>query len=216
MRERATIARLLAAEALEKASVADTRRVGRLAMWSLVVAAAALLVASPSDSSHGTLAREPITVPAGTAGYRDEVKLEASIRLSSAAPIRVDHPANKSATNTRTSGDNPAWSPDGRRIAFLSLNVEDFDFEIYVMNANGSGQRRLTRVSGFDTAPSWSPDGRRVGVPERPGPQLRGARDERGREWAAAADTRAGIRRLACLVTRRPAHRLPERTRGQL
>ncbi|HEY8627083.1 MAG TPA: hypothetical protein VIL56_02130 [Gaiellaceae bacterium] len=46
----------------------------RLATWAIVVAAATLLVASPADSSHGTLAREPITVPAGTTVRRDEVE----------------------------------------------------------------------------------------------------------------------------------------------
>ena len=45
----------------------------------------------------------------------------------------------------------PAWSPDGRRIAFRVGGV-------HVMNADGSGQRRLT--SGAH--PSWSPDGGRI------------------------------------------------------
>jgi TolB protein len=37
---------------------------------------------------------------------------------------------------------DPAWSPDGRRLAFGS--DRDGDLEVYVMNADGSGQRRLT------------------------------------------------------------------------
>jgi TolB protein len=54
----------------------------------------------------------------------------------------------------------PAWSPDGRRIAFAS--GRDGNFEIYVINADGSRQRRLTRNTGRDDAPVWSPDGRRI------------------------------------------------------
>ena len=54
----------------------------------------------------------------------------------------------------------PAFSPDGRRIAFVSNR--DQDNQIYVMNADGSGQRRLTRRPGNDFAPAWSPDGRRI------------------------------------------------------
>ena len=40
-----------------------------------------------------------------------------------------------------------AWSPDGRKLAFLSdYGHGDFNFDLYVMNADGSGRRNLTRV----------------------------------------------------------------------
>ena len=54
----------------------------------------------------------------------------------------------------------PAWSPDGRRIAFVSRR--DGNSEIYVMNADGSGKRNLTRDRASDDYPTWSPDGRRI------------------------------------------------------
>jgi TolB protein len=54
----------------------------------------------------------------------------------------------------------PAWSPDGRRIAFES--VLDANSELFVVNADGSGQRRLTRNYDRDFAPAWSPDGRKI------------------------------------------------------
>jgi TolB protein len=57
-------------------------------------------------------------------------------------------------------GDGLAWSPDGRRIAFMS--DRDGDFDIYVVDLDGSGQRNLTRKPGFDKDPVWSPDGRRI------------------------------------------------------
>jgi TolB protein len=62
--------------------------------------------------------------------------------------------------NAAASTFAPAWSPDGREIAFVS--ERDGDREVYVMNADGSAQRRLTRNPGRDFAPVWSPDGRRV------------------------------------------------------
>jgi Tol biopolymer transport system component len=40
-------------------------------------------------------------------------------------------------------GAQPLWSPDGRRIAFVSKR--DGNAEIYVMNADGSVQRNMTR-----------------------------------------------------------------------
>ena len=39
-------------------------------------------------------------------------------------------------------GSGAAWSPDGRKITFVS--DRDGTYEVYVMNADGSGQRRLT------------------------------------------------------------------------
>jgi Tol biopolymer transport system component len=57
-------------------------------------------------------------------------------------------------------GSMPAWSPDGRRIAF-SRTTADGNSGIFVMNNDGGGVTRLTRNSGgLDEQPSWSPDGR--------------------------------------------------------
>jgi len=59
----------------------------------------------------------------------------------------------------------PAWSPDGRRIAFESdadvdgANPEG-DMEIWTMRADGSDRVQLTRNAAHDEGPAWSPDGR--------------------------------------------------------
>jgi hypothetical protein len=50
----------------------------------------------------------------------------------------------------------PAWSPDGRAIAFVS--TRDGNPEIYVMDSNGGNQRRLTFNSTGDWRPAWLPD----------------------------------------------------------
>ena len=55
---------------------------------------------------------------------------------------------------------DPAWSPDGTKIAFASARNGSFD--IYVMNADGTGSTRLTSTSNDDRHPSWSPDGKRI------------------------------------------------------
>jgi len=54
----------------------------------------------------------------------------------------------------------PAWSPDGRQIAFVSKRRGSFD--VYVMNADGTGTRRLTSTSGDEGHPTWSPDGKQI------------------------------------------------------
>ena len=54
----------------------------------------------------------------------------------------------------------PSWSPDGRHIAFTS--DQDGNFEIYVMEADGTNPQRLTNNPSNDFQPSWSPDGRHI------------------------------------------------------
>ena len=58
----------------------------------------------------------------------------------------------------------PAWSPDGSKIAFIS--PESGRWEVYVVNVDGTGERRLTSESRLASGtvpqfgPAWSPDGR--------------------------------------------------------
>jgi Tol biopolymer transport system component len=56
---------------------------------------------------------------------------------------------------------DPEWSPDGRKIAFVS--DRDFAPGVYTMNADGTKQRKSSRGSPVAFAsPGWSPDGARV------------------------------------------------------
>jgi dipeptidyl aminopeptidase/acylaminoacyl peptidase len=51
------------------------------------------------------------------------------------------------------------WSPDGTKIAFSSNRGEksETDYEIYVIDANGSNLKRLTHTPGVDWGPDWQP-----------------------------------------------------------
>ena len=54
----------------------------------------------------------------------------------------------------------PAWSPDGTRVAFAGYRAgEDLDYEIYVVQADGTGLIRLTHAPAQDIEPAWSSDG---------------------------------------------------------
>jgi Tol biopolymer transport system component len=54
----------------------------------------------------------------------------------------------------------PAWSPDGKRIAFCSRQRGNHD--IYVMDADGKNVRQLTTDPGEEFTPTWSPDGKKI------------------------------------------------------
>lgn len=69
-------------------------------------------------------------------------------------------------TNDRSIDDQVSWSPDGTRIAFVS-NRGSGRFGIWVMNANSSGLRLLTRDGAI---PSWSPDGEEIAFVRSVGP----------------------------------------------
>ena len=59
-----------------------------------------------------------------------------------------------------------AWSPDGKKIAFLSDAAKAGQLQLYVMDliAPSGFAKKLTQVKGFLATPGWSPNGRTIAV----------------------------------------------------
>ena len=75
--------------------------------------------------------------------------------------IRPDGSHLRRLTRNHVRDACPAWSPDGRRIAFARHRARQAA-DIFVMRADGSGVHRVVRSPGIDRCPAWSPDGRRL------------------------------------------------------
>lgn len=72
-----------------------------------------------------------------------------AISVGQSTPLRL--------TNDAANDRDPAWSPDGMRVAFAS--TRDGNWELYIMEVSSGATTRMTFTPGFEGAPTWSPDG---------------------------------------------------------
>jgi len=79
------------------------------------------------------------------------------------ADILVIDIATRKISTLITGGVNtyPAWSPDGKLMAFRRM-LGEMNSEVFVANADGTGAKNLTNHPAFDGWPAWSPDGKRI------------------------------------------------------
>ena len=108
-------------------------------------------------------------------------------------------------THTEDSEGDPSWSPDGREIAFVRGYDLDQASELYVIRADGSGLRRITRGRGANARdPVWSPDGRSIAYVDFPGVYVVSAHSSGRRKLVgngiAAPEWSPDGRRLAYVV----------------
>ena len=133
-------------------------------------------VESAAGRGHGLANEDGAPGPGGDLGVRVLIAgcCFVSLLFAPGASARVGTTALSSERSSQPAvaasknkifpwSDSPVWSPDGRSIAFVSSrNANPDGSEIWVMNADGSNQRRLTNNPGANTAPTWSPDGRMI------------------------------------------------------
>jgi dipeptidyl aminopeptidase/acylaminoacyl peptidase/mono/diheme cytochrome c family protein len=101
-----------------------------------------------------------------------------------------------SAPKPLARGEAPAWSPDGEKLAFCTREVNGFG-QIQIINADGSGQKQLTKIKGGACFPDWSPDGERIAftaygsksptveIVDKNGENLRSVTEGFGPRWSA-------------------------------
>ena len=160
----------------------------KLAFWRATEDHFSIMVMAPDGGVLATIAT-PVPVPAdpsavwaggaqGPLDWSPDSRRLAFWMCLDGACLNGNTPqittVNADGSGLRRIGDasiaalDPAWSPDGRRIAFACINAEPGKAGVYVMNADGTDAHRVSHASGtvFPDArfwafrePKWQPDG---------------------------------------------------------
>jgi TolB protein len=85
---------------------------------------------------------------------------QGDIEVYTVAPDGDELKAVATTGKTLSHEEWPAWSPDGKQIAFTA--TWDDNQELYVAQADGSERKRLTSDPAIDAHPCWSPDGKQI------------------------------------------------------
>ena len=173
---------------LEALTVADARRLASASIWSMRPDGSGRRQVTPDVDGRSEIP-ESFSPDGGLIAVTRATFAESDAegRAPNTAEVRALRPDGSSSRRLADRGADPAFSPDGRRIAFASDRDENgelsygdrvfFANELYVMDADGSDPRRLTRTSGLnELQPSWLPSGARIAY-------------QRGRAFAKAEGT---------------------------
>jgi PKD repeat protein len=124
-----------------------------------------------TSSSQTTVSVSPVGPPPDSSRIVFETERDGNSEIY---VMNADGSNAQNFTNNPARDTDPAWSPNGGQIAFVS-DRDGFGYtQVYTMNADGSGVTRISDTAARDSAPAWSPNGNQIAfVSERDGlPQI--------------------------------------------
>lgn len=149
---------------------------GRVVILLLVLTGPLLFAQSPGSEKMVFVRADPSLGVRATEVIQDMDSASGSYMGSHAGPqfeatshsnartdeIALMNPDGKGVVELHVNGSDPALSPDGTRIVYCSIR-QDVYSQIYVMNADGTGAKRLTNFTTGDACgPVWSHDGKKI------------------------------------------------------
>lgn len=132
--------------------------------WKQNDAGAAAYLARADGSGETKLSFSPENIAwspdSKRIAYQSSANSSTNLRSYELFVYSVESKKNFQLTQNGSFDGDPGWSPDGRKLAFVS--DRDGNYEIYLMDDKGADIRRLTNNPGHDSFPKFSPDGTQI------------------------------------------------------